>query len=137
GSVLLVAVLVGIVAAVGFILLVIPGIILLVFLSVSIPALIVENARGRLAMRRSWNLVKGHFWHVLGVIVVTFLITGVISSVLSAIGGSNRVASTILSTVAQIIVAPFSALVTVLLYLDLRARTENLTAQEIRSELGH
>jgi hypothetical protein len=61
GSVLLVALLVGIVVAVGFLLLVIPGLIFLVFLSVSEPALIVENRRGTEAMSRSWNLVRGHF----------------------------------------------------------------------------
>src|SRR5207247_2599654 len=58
GSVLLVAVLVGIVVGVGFILLIIPGIIFLVFLSVSEPALIVENRRGREGLKRSWNLVR-------------------------------------------------------------------------------
>ncbi len=46
GSVLLVAFLVGIVVGVRFLLLVIPGIIFLVFLSVSEPALIVENRGG-------------------------------------------------------------------------------------------
>jgi hypothetical protein len=59
GSVLLVALLVGIVVGVGFLLLIIPGFIFLVFLSVSEPALIVENRRGTEAMSRSWNLVRG------------------------------------------------------------------------------
>jgi hypothetical protein len=56
-SVILVSILVGLVVAGGFILLVIPGIIFLVFLSVSIPVLIVEGRRGTQAMGRSWNLV--------------------------------------------------------------------------------
>ncbi len=60
GSVLLVSLLVGLAVLGGFILLIIPGIIFLVFLSVSIPALVVENRRGTDAMSRSWNLVKGH-----------------------------------------------------------------------------
>ena len=77
GSVLLVSLLVGLAVLGGFILLIIPGIIFLVFLSVSIPALVVENRRGTDAMSRSWNLVKGHVWHAFGVIVVAGLITGV------------------------------------------------------------
>jgi len=136
GSVLLVALLVGIVVAVGFLLLIIPGFIFLVFLSVSEPALIVENRRGTEAMSRSWNLVRGHFWHALVVILVAAIITGVIQGILSAIGGDNWFVAWIFTAIAQIITAPFTALVTVLLYLDLRARTEALTAERLRTELA-
>jgi hypothetical protein len=136
GSVLLVALLVGIVVAVGFLLLIIPGFIFLVFLSVSEPALIVENRRGTEAMSRSWNLVRGHFWHALVVILVAAIITGVIQGILSAIGGDNWFVRWIFTAIAQIITAPYTALVTVLLYLDLRARTEALTADRLRTELA-
>ena len=136
GSVLLVALLVGIVVAVGFLLLIIPGFIFLVFLSVSEPALIVENRRGTEAMSRSWNLVRGQFWHALVVILVAAIITGVIQGILSAIGGDNWFVAWIFTAIAQIITAPFTALVTVLLYLDLRARTEALTAERLRTELA-
>jgi hypothetical protein len=135
GSVLLVALLVGIVVGVGFLLLIIPGFIFLVFLSVSEPALIVENRRGTEAMSRSWNLVRGNFWHALAVILVAAIITGVIQGILSAIGGDNWFVAWIFTAIAQIITAPFTALVTVLLYLDLRARTEALTADRLRTEL--
>lgn len=136
GSVLLVALLVGIVVGVGFLLLIIPGFIFLVFLSVSEPALIVENRRGTEAMSRSWNLVRGNFWHALVVILVAAIITGVIQGILSAIGGDNWFVAWIFTAIAQIITAPFTALVTVLLYLDLRARTEALTADRLRTELA-
>lgn len=136
GSVLLVAVLVGIVVAVGFLLLIIPGFIFLAFLSVSEPALIVENRRGTEAMSRSWNLVRGHFWHALVVILVAYIITLVVQGILTAIGGDNWFVRWIFTAIAQIITAPFTALVTVLLYLDLRARTEALTADRLRTELA-
>jgi hypothetical protein len=136
GSVLLVAILVGLAVGLGFILLIIPGLILLVLFAVSIPAVVVEQLRGTAAMSRSWNLTKSHFWHVAGVIIVAALIAGVFSGVLTAFGGSNAVLRWILQTIAQIIVAPFSALVSVLLYLDLRARGESLTASGLRGELG-
>lgn len=135
-SVLLVSILVGITVGIGFLLLVIPGVIFLVMFSVSIPALIVENRRGTDAMSRSWNLVKGHFWHALGVVIVAALIVAVVSAVLGAIGGSNWFVRWIFSAIAQIVTAPFSALVSILLYLDLRARSENLTAQGLRTELA-
>ena len=135
-SVILVSILVGLVVAVGFILLVIPGIIFLVFLSVAIPVLIVEGRRGTEAMGRSWNLVKGNFWHAFGVIVVAALIVGIISGVIGAIGGDNWAVRWIFTAIAQILTVPFASLVSVLLYLDLRARSESLSADTLRQELA-
>jgi hypothetical protein len=135
-SVILVSLLVGLIVAVGFILLIIPGIIFLVLLSVSIPVLVVEGRRGTDAMSRSWNLVKGHFWHVLGVILVAALIVGIVSGLIGAIGGDAWVARWIFTAIAQIVTAPFAALVSVLLYLDLRARSEALTSERLRGELA-
>jgi hypothetical protein len=136
GSVLLVALLVGLAVFVGLFLLLVGAIIFGVFFSVSIPALVIENRRGTEAMTRSWQLVSGHFWHALGVIIVAWIIAAVLSSVLEAIGGDNWFASWIFSAIAQIITAPFTALVSVLLYLDLRARKEALTAASLRAELA-
>ena len=78
-----VSILVGLVVGIGFILLIIPGIIFLTMLSVTIPALIVEDHGGTAAMGRSWNLVKGHFWHVLGMIVVAGSSPGVVGAIIS------------------------------------------------------
>jgi hypothetical protein len=139
GSVLLISVLVGLAVLGGLILLIIPGIIFAVMFSVSVPALVVENKRGTEAMSRSWNLVKGHFWHALGVLFVAGILTGIVSGIIQAIGtaiSDNWFIDWIFQAIAQIIVAPFSALVGVLLYLDLRARTESLTADGLRAELA-
>ncbi len=136
GSVLLVSILVGIVVAVGFILLIIPGVIFLTMLAVAIPALVVEDRRGTDAMSRSWNLVKGSFWHVLGTIVVAALLTGIIGGIIGAIGGSNWFLQWIFGSIGQIITAPFTALVTILLYIDLRARHEALTGEQLRIDLS-
>ncbi len=136
GSVILVSLLVGLAVFGGLILLVIPGLIFAVFLCVAIPALIVENRRGTDAMSRSWNLVKGHFWHTVGVVVVAGLITGVIDGIISSIGGNAWFTRWVFTAIATVLTAPYSALVLVLLYLDLRARSESLTADALRSELS-
>jgi hypothetical protein len=104
--------------------------------AVTIPALVVENRRGTQAMSRSWELVKGHFWHVLGTIIVAAILAGIVSSIISAFGGSAWVLRWIFSAIAQIITAPFVALVSVVLYLDLRARKESLTADQLRADLA-
>jgi hypothetical protein len=139
GSVILISILVGLAVAFGFVLLIVPGIIFLVKFSVSIPALIVEDRRGTDAMSRSWNITKGFFWHALGVMVVAWLVTVVVSWVITAIAaifGDFWIIQWIFSAIGQIITAPFSALVTVLLYIDLRARSESLTGETLRSELA-
>lgn len=136
GSVILVSLLVGLAVLGGLILLIIPGLIFLGLLSVSIPALIVENLRGTQAMGRSWNLVKGHFWHAVGVIIVAGIITGFIGGIIGAIGGNAWIGRWIFTSIATVITAPFSALASVLLYLDLRARSEALSADTLRSELA-
>jgi hypothetical protein len=136
GSVLLISILVGLAVVGGFFLLIIGAVIFAVMFSVSIPALVVENLRGTDAMSRSWNLVKEHFWHALGVIVVAGIITGVVSGIIGAIGGDNWFVAWIFDAIAQIITAPFAAIVSVMLYLDLRARREALTADTLRAELN-
>jgi hypothetical protein len=82
-------------------------------LSVSVPALVVEDLRATEAMGRSWNLVKSHFWHVLGVIVVAAILTGIVAGIIRLIGGSSAVGAAITGAIGQIIVAPYSALVSV------------------------
>ena len=139
GSVILISILVGLAVLGGLILLIIPGIIFAIMFSVAIPSLVVENRRGTDAMGRSWNLVKGHFWHALGVIFVTAIITGIIGGIIGTIGAAisdSWFVSWIFQAIAQIFVAPFSALVSVLLYLDLRARVESLSADQLRGELA-
>lgn len=136
GPVILVAFLVGLAIFVGIFLILIGAIVFATFLAVSIPALVIENRRGTDALKRSWNLVSGSFWHVLGVIIVSALITGVVSGLIGGIGGDNWFVAWIFTAIAQIVTAPYAALVSVLLYLDLRARKEALTADSLRGELA-
>jgi hypothetical protein len=135
GGLILLAFLIAVVVGVGLILLIIPGLIFSVFLSMAVPAFIVERKGATDAMSRSWNLVSGSFWHVLGVIVVAAILAGIVNSAISAIGGDNFVTSWIFTALAQIITAPFVALVGVVLYVDLRARREGLDPGRLGMEL--
>jgi len=136
GSVLLISILAGLAIFVGLILLVIPGLIVIVMLCVVIPALVFEGKRGTAALSRSWELVKGNFWHAAGTILLAGLIAGVVSGILTALAGSNWFAYWILSAIGRVITVPFTALVSVLLYLDLRARAEALTGDTVRAEIA-
>jgi len=139
GSVFLVAILVGLAVAAGLFVFLIGALIVATFLYVSIPALVVENRRGTQALKRSWQLVSANFGHALLVIIVTFVIVAIIQGIIGGIGGAlgdNWFVAWIFNAIAQIVVAPFSALVSVLLYLDLRARKEALTSDSLRAELA-
>jgi hypothetical protein len=135
-SIVLVAVLSGLAIAGGFLLLIIPGFIVLTYLTCGIPALVIEDKRGREALRRSWNLVRGRGWPVFGTILVAGLITGIASSVLTAPFGDNWAARSIASAIASVITMPYMALVGVFIYLDLRVRTEQYTAADLERDLA-
>jgi hypothetical protein len=133
-SILLIGLLVGLAAMAGFILFVVPGFFVLVRLIASIPALVVEGKRGREALARSWHLVRGYGWPVFGVLVVTFLITGVVTAVLSAPFAEGWFGQAVGAAIGQVLVSPFSALIFLLIYLDLRVRKEELDHETLRRD---
>src|SRR6516162_9175750 len=98
------------------------------------------------ALARSWRLVRGSFWRVLGITVLAGVIVLVTAGVLqipfglfaAMAGGGNsllpstggNVASILISAVGGVVAGavarPISAGVAVLLYVDLRMRREGL-----------
>ena len=114
-------------------------------LSVASPALVMERLGPVVSLRRSWELVRGSWWRVLGITVLSTIITSLLASVISvpvslvatlATGLSESMVPTILAAgiatlIAGILTLPFSAAVTGLLYTDLRMRREALDIQLI------
>ena len=135
-SIVLVGVLCALAIAVGFILLIIPGFIVLTFLACSIPALVIEGKRGREALRRSWDLVRGHGWHVFGTIIVAAILNGLVNGVLTAPFADNYAARSIVAAIASAITMPYMALVGVFIYLDLRVRKERYSAADLERDLS-
>jgi hypothetical protein len=145
GSILLVSILAGLAIMGGLLLFVVPGIYIVVRLTVSIQALVVEGGRWSQALSRSWALVEGHWWHAFATLLAaTFatllaatLLTGVISAVITAAfsGGGSWLVQGLADAVATVLTLPYGALVGVLLYLDLRARKESLSLDTLRADL--
>ena len=63
----------GLGIALGFVLLVVPGIVLLVRWSISIPCLLASDAGVFDSMRRSWDQTAGHFWPIFVSILVIYV----------------------------------------------------------------
>jgi hypothetical protein len=136
GPVLVVSVLVGLATLLGLIVFIIPGIYVGVRLAVSIQALVVEGRRGTDAMRRSWDLVGGHWWHAAFTLLVAALITGVVNAVITApFSAGAWFLQAVAAAVATTVTLPYGALVGVLLYLDLRARKERLDLDTLKNDL--
>lgn len=66
---------------VGFLLLIIPGIIIGVWFVFPIVVYMVEGDRGTVALRKSREYVRGYWWAVFGRLVVLFIFLGAISIV--------------------------------------------------------
>jgi hypothetical protein len=76
----------GILAAIGigigFLLLVIPGLILLTIWSMLVPVIVLEGRAAGEAFTRSRDVVRGHGWSVFGLIIITFLLVAIASAVI-------------------------------------------------------
>lgn len=114
--------------------------------SVSIPALLVEDARNVSALRRSFQLIRKRWWPAFGILVVGVLITFVIGLVIGLISSVPLVAapdSTIVNFAAQTVGGLISSLVTTpilaafitILYFDLRVRKEGLDLRLIAERI--
>ncbi|MDQ3777466.1 MAG: hypothetical protein M3310_01155, partial [Actinomycetota bacterium] len=74
GSIIVAGLLAGLGIAVGLLLLVVPGLVLLTWWVLIIPVIVLEGTRAGAAFSRSRELVRGYGWSVFGVIVLTILL---------------------------------------------------------------
>jgi len=125
-------------------------------LTLAVPAVVLEGAGPIEALKRSWQLVQGSWWRVLGITLLAWIVVAFIAVILqlpfsivaSLVGGgggfttmfnpgSSTVATAaptvlgvVIGAIGSIIAAtctrPISAGVTMLLYTDMRIRKEGL-----------
>lgn len=129
---------------VGFLLLFPLSVALAVWLyvrfSLATAVVVLERAGLRTALHRSTLLVRGSWWRIFGVLLLTIVIASFVGQILqlpfSFIGGNpftaevpgtaTLVAQQIGAGLAAVVVGPFSAGVSALLYIDRRMRAEGL-----------
>ena len=113
--------------AIGFVIIIVPGLILLTFWSLIVPSIVIGGTPAMSSFGQSWRTVRGHAWRVFGTFVLVWLIDIVFKIVLSAIffalPGAGR--SFISSIVAGTLFAPFLAIVVSLIYYRLTAAHQN------------
>lgn len=119
--------------------------------SVAPPAMVLENLGVFAALGRSWRLTRGNFWRLLGIniltAIITFMVAGIFLGITEALGaifvvvGSSSpedilaslntiyILTMVMSTIAQLLILPFTSSVNALLYIDLRMRKEGLDVE--------
>ena len=116
----------GLGVAVGLLLLIVPGLVLLTWWSVIIPVIVLERVAAMESFGRSRELVRGHGWNVFGVIVLTVLILLLVAILLAIILAillawlPDEVRGYVQTLVSNSLTAPFLALAWTLMYFRLR-----------------
>ncbi len=120
------SILAGIGISIGFVLIIIPGLVLLTFWSLIVPSIVIGGEGVFGSFSKSWRTVRGYAWHVFGTYVLVFLILIVVNIVLGLILLALPLVARnfISSIVSGTLVAPFLALVVTLVYYRLTATHE-------------
>jgi hypothetical protein len=136
------------VAGIGLLFCILPGVALWTMWSVSPAALVTEQKGPIAAMSRSWQLVKGRFWPTLGAVALGYLLYYVVSQIISLITGvvtvmgamsseSFSFVPTVIGTViVSILSAPFLAAMVTIIYFDLRVRKEGYDLELMAADLS-
>lgn len=104
-----------------------------------VQAVVVERRGPVDALRRSWRLVRGSYWRVLGIVLLLLLLVYILVGVPTGIAGVvinivfpdplrqfalRQSLSTLIGYLSQIVVLPLQLIAYTLLYYDLRVRKE-------------
>jgi hypothetical protein len=138
------AILVFLIAIVGAIFFIIPGVLFFVWFSLSAQAIAIDDRRYFSAMARSRELVRGSWWRVFGILLLAAIMVGIatglvqsfVTGALALVGvghgltfastqaNTDVVPAAIGSAAATLLVSPVGALISALLFFDLRLRKE-------------
>lgn len=123
GQLILVGIVAGIGIVIGFVLVIVPGLILITIWSVAAPVVVLERPGGVFAaLARSRELVRGNGWQVFGVIFVLFFLVIIVTSGIEiAADSAGTGAGIVARVIVGILTGPISALAAAVLYFDLRA----------------
>jgi hypothetical protein len=142
------ALLVGLIATLGYILCIVPGVIFSLWYALTAPSIVIENLRAGAGMRRSKQLASGNLGRIFLVLLVVALISWVFGFTFQMIGqyvaawllAPSPVAATALQQLLQVIpailVMPIGAAASVLLYYDLRIRKEGFDLEMLAERLA-
>ncbi len=95
----------------------------------------VEEVFGRAALRRSRNLVRGHFLRTLGVLAAVMAVHIAASAASSLLFSFIPLLSTIASAATSAVLTAYNSVVLMVLYVDLRCRKEDFDLKLMASRV--
>lgn len=127
----------------GFLLLIVPGIILSVMWSVGAPSVVVEKRGVFASLQRSRELTKGYRWQVFGLLVIYVILSWIIGAAIGglslATGGTltggtpNLAVNLITEPVVNILSGVVASAGVAALYHELRSAKEGVGSEELAS----
>ncbi|HXQ10402.1 MAG TPA: hypothetical protein VN805_05310 [Caulobacteraceae bacterium] len=135
GWLFLLAIVVTVAEVCGYILLIVPGLMMLTAWIVAVPAQVVERTGVFGAMQRSADLTRGHRWPIFGLMVIFVLGSGLVQGVAAAATAPLVAASaTTGQVVSQVVIQPLATTLTALvaavgvasIYFELRSAREGI-----------
>ena len=108
----------------GFLALIVPGVLLTLRWSVVAPVAALEHEGWIPALQRSRELTRNHYGHILGLLLIAGLLNGAVNIAAQSLslGSTAGAPSVAVGIAALTITLSFSALTVALLYYDLRGR---------------
>ncbi|MGF1664769.1 MAG: hypothetical protein ACFCVC_00695 [Acidimicrobiia bacterium] len=140
---------------IGIILCIAPGVWLYAAWGLAPAALIAEPTSPIKALGRSFNLVKGNWWRVFGLLLLAAVLVAIISGTVTAplqfgatfgagfaenpafvLSGTFVALNTLVTGLVTAVTLPFTAAVVVAIYYDLRVRKEGYDLERLIADLG-
>lgn len=124
GSYLWIGILTGLITMVGFILLVVPGIIFSIWYLFGTMVFLTEGDRGQKALEKSKAYVRGYWWAIAGrqiILGIIILCLNILAAIATLAAPGNALASQATQLIIQILYGPFAVVYLYRLYLQLRA----------------
>lgn len=111
----------GLVAGIGFVFLIVPGIYISLGFAFLGPVIVHENLSATDALGRSWRLARGHRWRILGALVLLYLPITIVAAALEVVfQGVLEITDPVVRQVAQMLAgAVLGAVISPLVYLAL------------------
>ena len=124
---------VAVLVYVGFILLFVPGVIVMLMMYVALPVCVVERLGPFASMGRSRFLTKGARWKLLGMLLLMFLAIAVLGAIFGGIGGyvGGLVGYKIGAMPVTIFVYAFFSVLAAVVYHDLRVSKEGVDVETL------
>lgn len=122
-------------SGIGFVFLLVPGLVLTFFFAFVTPVALFEGVGGLAALRRSWALVRSDWLRLL----LLFMVFGIIMNaarILGAVVSGGWFGSQLIQDALTLVAMPIPVLGSVLLYFDVRRKAEGFSRAKLAGEMA-